>query len=143
MKFIDEYRDLAAVQKYRDQITNLVTRPWTIMEVCGGQTHAIVKFGIDTLLPPEISPSGIVKARLSSADGFFFKQDLYPGPYSYFECEDCSRLQLCPPVLGRVWGADLALAPIGGVLVGKIRPWAHDHPKRPVEEARKKKKLYG
>lgn len=55
MKFLDEYRDPAVVQRYCEKIAHIVTRPWTIMEVCGGQTHAIVKFGIDTLLPPEIT----------------------------------------------------------------------------------------
>ncbi len=51
MKYIDEYRDAAAARKLADQLARVTTRPWTLMEVCGGQTHAIVKFGIDTLLP--------------------------------------------------------------------------------------------
>ncbi|ACA98219.1 MULTISPECIES: hydrogenase formation protein HypD [Cyanophyceae] len=55
MKFVDEFRDPAAVQKYVQAIAALVTRPWTIMEICGGQTHSIVKYGIDQLLPPEIT----------------------------------------------------------------------------------------
>jgi hydrogenase expression/formation protein HypD len=55
MKFIDEYRDAQLVHIFADAIRHTITRPWTIMEVCGGQTHAIVKFGIDTLLPPEIT----------------------------------------------------------------------------------------
>ena len=54
MKFIDEYRDGPAARRMARAIARLVTRPWTLMEVCGGQTHAIVKFGIDELLPPEI-----------------------------------------------------------------------------------------
>jgi len=54
MKFIDEYRDGAAVQKLADAIAKTVTRPWTLMEVCGGQTHTIVKFGLDKILPPEV-----------------------------------------------------------------------------------------
>jgi hydrogenase expression/formation protein HypD len=54
MKFLDEYRDGAAVAKIAAAIARTVTRPWTIMEVCGGQTHTIVKYGIDELLPPEI-----------------------------------------------------------------------------------------
>ena len=37
------------------RIKAVVTRPWTIMEICGGQTHAIVRFGIDELLPPNIT----------------------------------------------------------------------------------------
>jgi hydrogenase expression/formation protein HypD len=55
MRFIDEYRDAALAQHYARRIAQIVTRPWTIMEVCGGQTHAIIKFGIDELLPKEIT----------------------------------------------------------------------------------------
>jgi len=54
MKFVDEYRDAGAARQYADAIARLVTRPWTVMEVCGGQTHAIVKFGIDQLLPQTV-----------------------------------------------------------------------------------------
>ncbi|MEO7158833.1 MAG: hydrogenase formation protein HypD [Vicinamibacterales bacterium] len=54
MKFLDEYRDEAAAQKLVQAIGEVVTRPWTIMEVCGGQTHTIVKYGIDELLPKSI-----------------------------------------------------------------------------------------
>jgi hydrogenase expression/formation protein HypD len=55
MKFIDEYRDGAAVQQFARALASLATRPWTIMEICGGQTHAIIKFGLDELLPPNIT----------------------------------------------------------------------------------------
>ncbi len=55
MKFIDEYRSAEAAKKYADSLAKITTRPWSIMEVCGGQTHAIVKFGIDTLLPPQVT----------------------------------------------------------------------------------------
>ncbi len=55
MRFIDEYRDPAAARQYAEALAKITTRPWTIMEVCGGQTHAIVKFGVDTLLPPQIT----------------------------------------------------------------------------------------
>jgi hydrogenase expression/formation protein HypD len=55
MKFLDEYRDAEAAQHYAQAIARITTRPWTIMEVCGGQTHSIVKFGIDELLPEEIT----------------------------------------------------------------------------------------
>lgn len=54
MKFQDEYRDPAAAQRLRRAIDRAATRPWTIMEVCGGQTHTIVKYGIDELLPSHI-----------------------------------------------------------------------------------------
>jgi hydrogenase expression/formation protein HypD len=55
MKYLDEYRDPEAAQEYARQIARLTTRPWSLMEVCGGQTHAIVKFGIDELLPKMIT----------------------------------------------------------------------------------------
>jgi hydrogenase expression/formation protein HypD len=54
MKFLDEYRDAELAWKLARKIRRLTTKPWTIMEVCGGQTHAIVKFGIDELLPKQI-----------------------------------------------------------------------------------------
>jgi hydrogenase expression/formation protein HypD len=54
MKFLDEYRDSVAAARLREAIAKTATRPWTIMEVCGGQTHTIVKYGIDQLLPPKI-----------------------------------------------------------------------------------------
>src|SRR5215469_13256403 len=55
VKYIDEYRERESAQRYAGAIARITTRPWTIMEVCGGQTHAIVKFGIDELLPKEIA----------------------------------------------------------------------------------------
>lgn len=55
MKFLDEYRDGPTAKKYAWMISELTTQDWTIMEICGGQTHAIVKFGIDTLLPNKIT----------------------------------------------------------------------------------------
>ncbi|MFN2125921.1 MAG: hydrogenase formation protein HypD [Candidatus Promineifilaceae bacterium] len=65
MKYVDEYRDADLARKTAAEIQRIVTRakddgrvsvdrPWTIMEICGGQTHAIMHFGIDQLLPPEI-----------------------------------------------------------------------------------------
>lgn len=55
MKFLDEYRDGGLAQQLAREIHRVTTRPWNIMEVCGGQTHAIVKFGIDELLPQQIT----------------------------------------------------------------------------------------
>src|SRR5881398_2425875 len=54
MKYLDEYRDDRLARKVLNQIRRSVTRPWVLMEVCGGQTHSIVKYGLDYLLPPEI-----------------------------------------------------------------------------------------
>ena len=55
MKFLDEYRDGEAARSYAREIARITTRPWALMEICGGQTHAIVKFGIDELLPQSLS----------------------------------------------------------------------------------------
>jgi hydrogenase expression/formation protein HypD len=55
MRYIDEYRDEAAARKYAELIAKIRTRQWTLMEICGGQTHTIVKFGIESLLPDEIT----------------------------------------------------------------------------------------
>jgi hydrogenase expression/formation protein HypD len=55
MQYIDQYRDAAATRKFADAIARLVTRPWTIMEICGGQTHSIVRFGIEELLPKSLN----------------------------------------------------------------------------------------
>ncbi|MBP9900020.1 MAG: hydrogenase formation protein HypD [Verrucomicrobia subdivision 3 bacterium] len=55
MKFLDEYRDGDLAQQLAREIHRVTTRPWNIMEVCGGQTHAIVKFGIDEVLPQQIT----------------------------------------------------------------------------------------
>src|SRR3990172_7230828 len=54
MKYVTEYRDAALVKNVIEEIRRMVTRSWTLMEICGGQTHAIVRHGIDQLLPPEI-----------------------------------------------------------------------------------------
>lgn len=54
MKYLDEYRDAEATQRYARELARITTRPWALMEVCGGQTHAIVKFGLDELLPREV-----------------------------------------------------------------------------------------
>jgi hydrogenase expression/formation protein HypD len=55
MKFIDEYRDPQAAGRFARAIRHITSRPWTIMEICGGQTHAIVRFGVDELLPEEVT----------------------------------------------------------------------------------------
>ena len=55
MRFMDEYRDGAAAEQYARALARITTRPWTLMEVCGGQTHAIVKFGVDELLPSDVT----------------------------------------------------------------------------------------
>ena len=54
MKYLDEYRDEKLALSLVAEIKRTVTRPWVLMEVCGGQTHSIVKYGIDQLLPDEV-----------------------------------------------------------------------------------------
>jgi hydrogenase expression/formation protein HypD len=54
VKYLDEYRDQRVAQKIVDEIKKTITRPWVLMEVCGGQTHSIVKYGLDCLLPEQV-----------------------------------------------------------------------------------------
>ncbi|MBN1666728.1 MAG: hydrogenase formation protein HypD [Anaerolineales bacterium] len=54
MKYVTEYRDAELVRNVLAEIRRTVTQPWVIMEICGGQTHAIVRHGLDQLLPEEI-----------------------------------------------------------------------------------------
>ena len=55
MKYLDEYRNADATRQLAAAIARATTCPWNIMEVCGGQTHAILRFGLDEMLPPEIT----------------------------------------------------------------------------------------
>ena len=54
MKFVDEFRNADIAKGVLEKIQHMVTRPWAIMEICGGQTHAILHYGLDELLPPEV-----------------------------------------------------------------------------------------
>ncbi len=54
MKYLDEYRDPAKVKSLLREIESIVTRPWVIMEICGGQTHAFLHHGLDAMLPAQI-----------------------------------------------------------------------------------------
>ena len=54
MKYLDEYRDGATAQGVAAAIAKVATRDWALMEVCGGQTHSIVRYGIDRMLPPKV-----------------------------------------------------------------------------------------
>lgn len=54
MKYLDEYRDPALARRLLDELHRTATKPWRIMEVCGGQTHTLVRQGIDELLPAGI-----------------------------------------------------------------------------------------
>ena len=55
MKYIDEYRDADLTRKLLADIQKIVTRPWNLMEVCGGQTHSIIRSGLDRMLPSQIN----------------------------------------------------------------------------------------
>lgn len=52
--FLNAFRDASLVKKVIDQIHQNVTQPWALMEICGGQTHAIMQYGLDQLLPDQI-----------------------------------------------------------------------------------------
>ncbi len=79
MRHVDEYRDAAAARRYGDAIARITTRDWTIMEICGGQTHSIVRHGIDRMLPWGVSllhgpgcpvcvtPASVVDAAIAMA----------------------------------------------------------------------------
>ena len=54
MKYVDEFREAASVRKLTEAIHQVTRQRWTIMEVCGGQTHTIVRYGLDRLLPSQI-----------------------------------------------------------------------------------------
>ena len=54
MRYVDEFRDAKLVKGVLDEIRRTITQPWTIMEICGGQTHAFLQYGLDEMLPPEI-----------------------------------------------------------------------------------------
>jgi hydrogenase expression/formation protein HypD len=55
MKYLDEYRDGKKVRAQLAALRGIVTRPWRIMEICGGQTHSLLKSGIDVLLPEQLT----------------------------------------------------------------------------------------
>ena len=54
MRFVDEYRSNEKVQILLEAIRKKVTRPWYIMEICGGQTHAIARYRLEEMLPPDL-----------------------------------------------------------------------------------------
>jgi hydrogenase expression/formation protein HypD len=54
VRFLDEYRDPRLAAAVAARIAETVTRPWVVMEVCGGQTHSIVRYGIDRVIPPSV-----------------------------------------------------------------------------------------
>ncbi len=54
MKYLDEYRDASIARALAGSIARRVTGPWVLMEICGGQTHTLMKYGIDQMLPPEV-----------------------------------------------------------------------------------------
>jgi len=54
MRYVQEFRNAQLVRNTLNELRRIVTRPWVLMEICGGQTHAILQYGLDQLLPPEI-----------------------------------------------------------------------------------------
>ena len=79
MKFVDEFRDPEAAHRLAEAIAAITTRPWSIMEICGGQTHSIVRYGIDRMLPSGVTllhgpgcpvcvtPPGMIDAAIAIA----------------------------------------------------------------------------
>jgi hydrogenase expression/formation protein HypD len=79
VKYVDEFRDPQAARRLADSIARITTRSWTIMEICGGQTHSIVRHGIDRMLPAGITllhgpgcpvcvtPMGVIDAAIAIA----------------------------------------------------------------------------
>ena len=55
MKYVDEFRDAASARRLAAAIAARITRPWTLMEICGGQTHSLLRHGIDQMLPEAIT----------------------------------------------------------------------------------------
>ena len=58
MKYLTEFRNGEIAQRMAREIHSVATRPWKIMEVCGGQTHSIIKYGLDEMLPASVFVSG-------------------------------------------------------------------------------------
>jgi len=54
LKYLDEYRDARVVRALATRIRARITKPWVLMEICGGQTHTIMRYGLEELLPPEV-----------------------------------------------------------------------------------------
>jgi hydrogenase expression/formation protein HypD len=54
MKYLDEYRDARIARALIADLAKRVTRPWVLMEICGGQTHTLMRYGIDELIPSQI-----------------------------------------------------------------------------------------
>jgi len=55
MKYLNEYRDSTLVKNIANKIAEITTRDWSIMEICGGQTHSIMKYNLEELLPDKIT----------------------------------------------------------------------------------------
>ncbi len=71
MKYLDEFRDGELAQKLARDIRQTATRTWSMMEVCGGQTHSIVRNGIDQLLEGAVEMIHGLQRRPSAARGSF------------------------------------------------------------------------
>lgn len=54
MKYVDEYRDPKIAHALVEKMAARVTRPWVLMEICGGQTHTIMRYGLDELVPKQV-----------------------------------------------------------------------------------------
>ena len=83
MKYLDEFRNPELAKRLLDQIHAVTTRPWAIMEICGGQTHSIIRHGLDQLLPPRdrVDPrAGLPGLRHAARDDRQGDRDRRAGP---------------------------------------------------------------
>ena len=67
MKYLDEYRDGALARRIAAEIASISTRPWVLMEICGGQTHTIMRYGIHELLAARTLSSSTDPAARSAS----------------------------------------------------------------------------
>lgn len=129
MKYVDEFRDPAVARRYANAIARITTRPWTIMEICGGQTHSIVRHGIDQMLPDGVTllhgpgcpvcvtPAGIVDAAIALASRpeviFCSFGDMLRVP------GECGSL-----LAARARGADIRMvySPLDALAIARARP---------------------
>ena len=72
MKFLDEYRDSRIALALAKEIAERTTQPWVLMEICGGQTHTIMRYGLDELLPKQIELPNFPAAK-SAAQAFVLR----------------------------------------------------------------------
>lgn len=129
MKYLDEYRDRRIVKGLLESIRQTVTRPWVLMEICGGQTHTIMRYGLDELLPSQIelvhgpgcpvcvTPAGV----LDRAVGLALREDITLVTYGDMLRVPGSQLDL---LSAKARGADVRMvySPLDALRVARLNP---------------------